>query len=149
MPPQMKLQAIKAADLVAQIAIGHIESPNIRAGQVCRCTVTGRVLRVFAGTCDVGTRISFEMAVYSLRPPPGDCYQDIEAVRSSRLIEAYLTKATDEIGTWRAIETVLIPEIGDKPTLLSTLQESLPPPSTDENDEPATLRERLRRLLKI
>jgi len=63
--------------------------------------------------------LSFRMAVNCEKPPPGDCYQDVEKLWAANFIEAYLEKDADEPGVWTARDTLLSEEVvgGDLGTI--------------------------------
>jgi hypothetical protein len=72
------------------------------------------------------------MAVYSEKPPPGDCHQDVEKLRAANFIEAYLKKEADEPGVWSACDTLLIEEIENAPILLTWLRQAVEQDNPEE-----------------
>ena len=125
MSSKTKLQWIEAASLAVQVAIEHVDAPDIRPGELAECTVTGKVCRVFVGDYKCDARLSFRMTVYSEKPPPGDCREDVARLRSANFIEAYLGKDADEPGVWSARDTLLIEEVSNEPILLTWLRKTV------------------------
>lgn len=122
MSPKLKLRWLKAASLVVQVAIERVDAPALCPGEAGEATLTGEVRRVFRGDYACGARISFRMAVYSERPPTGDCYQDIERLRAARVIEAYLVRDVVEPRAWSALDTWLVEALSDEPLFLKELK---------------------------
>ncbi len=147
MPPEMKLQWIEAASLAVQVAIERVDAPDIRLGELTECTVTGKVRRVFVGNHEFDAHLTFRMAVYSKKPPLGDCYQDVEKLRAANFIEAYLEKDADEPGVWRACDTLLIEEVGNEPILLTWLRQAVAQNNSEEKARVSNLTKLWRRLL--
>jgi hypothetical protein len=146
MPPEMKLQWIEAASLVVQVAIERVDAPDIRLGELAECTVTGKVRRVFVGNYECDALLSFRMAVYCEKPPPGDCYQDVEKLRDANFIEAYLEKDADEPGVWSARDTLLIEEVGNEQILLTWLRQAVGQYNSEEKASVSNLTKLWRRL---